>query len=111
MLSGRATMSNPSSASSERRSAIRDRLLGFARTISAEELTPALVPEAAAFVREDPFAFLLAVSLDRGTKAEIIWSIPYWLRKEIGHLDVARMSRMSVEELAAAIDRLPKKPR
>lgn len=111
ILSNPAAVSTPANASPERRSAIRDRLLAFAATIPAEDLTPALVPEAAAFVKQDPFAFILAVALDRGTKAEIIWSIPFWLREDFGHLDAARTSRMSVEELAAAIDRLPKKPR
>lgn len=90
---------------------IRDRLLEFGRSINPQELTPTRKPEAAELLKEDPFAFILAICLDRGTRAEIIWTIPYWLRSQLGHLDPKRMSKMKIEDLAAAIEHLPKKPR
>jgi len=47
-----------------------------------------VVPEAAPIIFSDPFAFLLACSLDRGTKAEVVWTIPYDLTQALGGLDL-----------------------
>jgi endonuclease III len=91
--------------------AIRDRLLEFGKSISPDELTPTLDPEAAKLLAESAFAFILAVCLDRGTKAEIVWTIPYWLRAELGHFNPKRMSQMTIKELGSVVARLPKKPR
>ena len=91
--------------------AVRDRLLQFAATIPPEELFPTLADGAAEFVAEDPFAFILAVSLDRGTKAEIIWTIPYWMREELGHLDPMRLAQMTPEQISETLSRIPRKPR
>lgn len=91
--------------------AIRDRLLEYGRTVTPDELMPTLHPEATRLVSEDPFAFLMACSLDRGAKAETIWTIPYWLKQEVGHLDPRHLATMPLEDIDAAIRRLPKKPR
>lgn len=48
-------------------------------------------PEADAFLRSDPFAFLVAVVLCQGITAERAWSSPWLLRQRLGHLDPARM--------------------
>lgn len=95
----------------DRDRAIRDLLLAFSKSIPAGDLTPTLEPAATRLVTEDAFAFILAVSLDRGTRAEIIWTIPYWLHRQIGHLDPKRMSHMTTEQLAEVMKRLPRKPR
>jgi endonuclease III len=67
--------------------------------------------EADELVFSDPFAFLLACSLDRGTKSEIIWKLPYYLWKHFGHLDPRRMGALSDAEVQQALELLPAKPR
>ena len=96
---------------SERHKGLRDRLLSFGETIPKEELTPTLVPEAAHLIAENQFAFALAVCLDRGIRAEVAWSIPYWLNQQLGHLDPRQISNLSVREIARVLSRLPLKPR
>lgn len=54
------------------------------------EFTPN--PEANRLIREDPFAFLLAVIFDQGILAERAWAAPYELRRRLGHLDLARIA-------------------
>ncbi|NLT74045.1 MAG: hypothetical protein GXX94_07615 [Chloroflexi bacterium] len=91
--------------------AIVARLLDLNRRIEHGVLLPALFPAATDFVQTDPFAFCLAACLDRGTKAEIIWTIPYWIRQDLGHLDPNLIARMSLEQLGDVVSRLPKRPR
>jgi len=86
-------------------------LLRLGEKIDPRALFPVLVPEAADLVLSDPYAFALATCLDRGTKAEIIWTIPYYMRAELGHLDPLRINQMSEREIAALLRRLPKQPR
>jgi endonuclease III len=62
-------------------------------------------------VEENPFAFALAAVLDRGTKAEIIWTIPYHLAKKIGKLTPQFFVEKSLEELETLFRSLPNKPR
>ncbi len=88
-----------------------DSLLSFGEKVDPAGLFPVLVPEAADIVRNDPYAFALAVSLDRGTKADIIWTIPFYLHQQLGHLDPYKIDLLSIEELAEVIDGLPKRPR
>ena len=87
------------------------RLLKFGKTIDPEELVPVIEREASRLIRQDPFAFALAAILDRGTKAEIIWSLPYYLRKRLGKLDPHYFARASVEEIRRILEELPVKPR
>jgi hypothetical protein len=98
-----------------RDAAIVERLLTLWDQIPREKqetlLVPGLATEAHELVRTNPFAFLLAASLDRGTKAEIIWTLPYWLKQALGHLDPCRIARMSEGDIRAVLERLPKKPR
>jgi uncharacterized HhH-GPD family protein len=49
-------------------------------------------PVADALVRDNPFAFLLAVIFDQGIPAERAWEAPYLLRQRLGHLDPARIA-------------------
>lgn len=91
--------------------AIRDALLEFGSRIDHETMVPALEAGASRLVVEDAYAFLLATCLDRGTRAEIIWTIPLWLRRQWGHLDPHRIRSMSDGDIAEAIEELPKRPR
>ena len=36
-------------------------------------------PEADGLLRADPFAFLMAASIDRGARAELVWELPWRL--------------------------------
>jgi endonuclease III len=58
-------------------------------------------------VYSDGFAFLLACCLDRGSRSETIWKIPYYLKMELGHLNPVQFAQMSIEEIQQALGRLP----
>lgn len=88
-----------------------DLLLAFGDKTDPAGLFPVLVPEAEEIIRTNPYAFAMAVCLDRGTKADIIWTIPYFILQEIGHLDPYKINQLSIEELSTIVDRLPKRPR
>jgi hypothetical protein len=65
-------------------------LLAHANTL-ADQLKSAPVlftPDRAAdaLIREDPFAFLLAVISDMGIRAERAWALPYLLGTRLGYL-------------------------
>lgn len=87
------------------------RLLEFGETIEGQELVPVLKKEAAKLIKKEPFAFALAGVLDRGTKAEIIWTIPYYVKKQLGKLDPYFFANASLEDLKKIIGKLPVKPR
>lgn len=74
-------------------------------------LFPALSPRAAQLVVTDPYAFSIATCLDRGAKAEIIWTIPQDLKDLLGDLAPSRIHRLSLDELGQVIASLPRKPR
>ena len=63
------------------------------------------------FLRSNPFAFLMAASLDRGARSESVWKIPRLLQQKLDHLDPDRLSRMTSSELEKILRSLPKKPR
>lgn len=63
------------------------------------------------FLRSNPFAFLMAASLDRGARAESVWKTPWLLVQRLGHLDPDRLSRVASSELEQILRSLPKKPR
>ena len=90
---------------------VTQKLLSFGNTLPAEALFPTLVPEAAPFVVSNPYAFAMAVCLDRGAKADLIWTIPYYLHQILGHLDPHRIYEMSLDALADLFAHLPRKPR
>jgi endonuclease III len=90
---------------------ITQALLEFTPTVPNTSLFPTLVPEAAPLIEADPYAFLIAVCLDRGTKAQVIWTIPYDMKMKLGHLDPQLIHKMSLEELAELFLQLPRKPR
>lgn len=90
---------------------VRGRLLRVAGGLDSRILFPSVSPEATDFALGDPFAFLLACSLDRGAASTVIWSIPYWLHERLGKLDSATLARMSEEEIRAALLSLTSRPR
>jgi uncharacterized HhH-GPD family protein len=49
-------------------------------------------PAANALIRNDPFAFLLAVISDMGIRAERAWALPYLLRQRLGYLSPAELT-------------------
>ncbi len=86
-------------------------LLAFGETVDPLDLFPTLVPEAANLALSDPFAFALATCLDRGTKADIIWTIPYWLKERLGHLDPKRLAAMDDAAITDVLRSLPNRLR
>ena len=86
-------------------------LLGFATRIQPKELFPVLQEGAASVIEENPFAFALAAVLDRGTKSEIIWTIPYYLTKKIGDLTPTFFIGKSLKDLEMIFRSLPLRPR
>lgn len=86
-------------------------LIQFGKTIDPADLFPTVVPEAARVVIGDPYAFSMATCLDRGMKADIIWTIPYDIKNHLGHLDPQRIYKMSLDKLAEMFARLPRRPR
>ena len=95
----------------DRMKAVTQALLGCSKSVEAEELFPVMVPEAAEIIASNPYAFSIATCLDRGTKADIIWTIPYDIKKKLGHIDPYLIYEMSLDELAALFKNLPRRPR
>ena len=90
---------------------IRNELLKFGKEIDPMELFPVVTPEAFGFAVRDPYAFCISTALDRGTKADIIWTIPYDISQYLGHLDVWQINKMSLGDLTLMFSNLPRKPR
>ncbi len=67
--------------------------------------------EADEFLRQNPFAFLMAASIDRGALAEAVWEIPFLLNKKLGQLDPKLLSQMRLEQLEEVLRSLDRKPR
>jgi endonuclease III len=91
--------------------ALISNLLALGSDLDPALLFPAIIPQAAKFAVTDPYAFSIATCLDRGTRAEIIWTIPYDLRERLGHLDPSRVYQMSIDELRVLVMSLTRKPR
>ena len=90
---------------------IASRLLELHDQVDSSYLFPTPEPKARALIKQTPFAFCAAVCLDRGTKADIIWTIPYWIQQRVGHFDPKRFYQLSFEEISQLFEALPKKPR
>jgi len=86
-------------------------LLEFGKGIRPRELFPVLLEEAALVIEENPFAFALAAVLDRGTKSEIIWTIPFYLQRHLGDLNPRFFVNKPDEDLEGIFRSLPAKPR
>jgi len=64
--------------------------------------------EADKLIWNNPLAYLFAVILDQGMKAEKVWEIPYLLRQRLGHLDARKIANMPDEEIIAIFNQRPK---
>jgi uncharacterized HhH-GPD family protein len=64
-------------------------------------------PAADALIREDPFAFLLAVISDMGIRAERAWALPYELSRRMGTLSPRDLAA-DPQAVRAAVQRAPK---
>ncbi len=90
---------------------LKEKLVECASRFDSDELFPALVPEALELVLADPYAFAIAACLDRGMKADVIWTLPYYIKSHLGHLDPHRIHQMSSQEIADVFAALPRRPR
>lgn len=86
-------------------------LLAHADTL-ADQLKSGTVPftpdpVADALIREDPFAFLLAVISDMGIRAERAWALPFLLRTRLGYLSPGGIAA-NPEAVHAAVQQAPK---
>ena len=88
-----------------------ERLVRLGEEIAPAELFPVEVPEARTLLSQSTYAFCIAGCLDRGMEASVVWTIPYDLRNELGHLDPFRIREMSEVQLAGVFQRLPRRPR
>lgn len=86
-------------------------IIDCGKSFASLGLFDTVIPEAAHLVASDPYAFVLASCLQRGTKAEIIWTIPYDIQKLLGHLDARRIYQMPLNELIVMFTHLPRRPR
>jgi uncharacterized HhH-GPD family protein len=64
-------------------------------------------PAADALIREDPFAFLIAVISDMGIRAERAWALPYLLRARLGYLSPGGIAA-NPEAVRDAVQQAPK---
>lgn len=67
--------------------------------------------DADGFLRQNPLAFLMAASIDRGARAESVWKIPFTLNCRLGHLDPNILSQYTIDQMEAILRSLAKKPR
>lgn len=63
-------------------------------------------PDADAFIKSDPAAFLIGVLFTQGIPAERAWAGPYLLAQRLGHFDLERVA-VEHEAVAAAIAASP----
>jgi len=94
-----------------RESAIVTRILQLSEKIGSAELMFTNDCSVGELLSDDPFAFLLAASIDRGMVAETAWRLPGKIRTSIGHLDPSRIASMSVEEMLNVLNKIDGRPR
>jgi endonuclease III len=78
---------------------------------TTERLFPVIDPGARELVPSNPYAFCIATCLDRGIKAEIIWTIPYWIKEKVNHFKIEKFYKMSLSEISDIFYNLPMRPR
>lgn len=95
----------------DRPNKIREILIQIAEEQDPLFLFPALSREAQLFATSNAYAFTIACCLDRGLKSETIWTIPWDMKNDLGHLDPHLIFNQGIEPLTALFKRLPHKPR
>jgi len=79
--------------------------------IDRKDLFPAYSEKAQLFIIENSFAFLFALCLDRGQKAEIIWSIPFEIQQKTGSLKPEDFYNLEEYKIRLLFENLRYKPR
>ena len=79
---------------------LSDELAGAGAAQTGDAFTD--LPEADAFVKRSPDAFLIGVLFTQGVPAERAWAAPYLLAQRLGHFDLGRLATER-ECVAAAI--------
>ncbi len=92
-------------------SKIVKRLIDVGKTIGEKELLFTDDPLVGPLAKDDPFAFLLAASVDRGMAAEKAWRLPLKIKSTLGHLDPTKIAVMTSDEMLAVLRRIDGKPR
>lgn len=87
------------------------RLFEIRDSLGPDDLIFTTNPLVGELLKTDPFAFLLAASVDRGMAAELAWELPAKLRNKIGHLDPARIARMNEAEVLDVLRSIEGRPR
>jgi endonuclease III len=64
--------------------------------------------KANALILSNPLAYLFAVILDQGIKAERAWEIPYILKQRLGTIDIHKLALISDKKIISAFNQLPK---
>jgi uncharacterized HhH-GPD family protein len=59
--------------------------------------------EAAAFLNEEPLAFLIGVLCDQGILAEKAWVIPWKLKERLGYFSAGQLASVNYEDLTKAM--------
>lgn len=90
---------------------ISSKLIEYRKNIQPRDLFPTTVEEAAVLIGKNPFAFIFAGSIDRGTKAEVIWTIPYHIKQEVGKFKPGFFAEKSRKEIREIFEELPNQPR
>lgn len=87
---------------------IKESILLYADKIQNElGLHNLLDKDAFELVKNDSNAFLFGLISDQSVKAEIAWSLPFRLLERIKHLDIERLSSMTIEELTEILKLKP----
>jgi endonuclease III len=89
------------------------KLLEFSKSVEPEELFPALELGASEFARSNPFAFAMAMCIDRRWSAGPAhrgWTIPFYIKNAIGELDPTRINEMSFDNIICLLETLPQRP-
>ena len=92
---------------------VRDKILEYYEVVLKKRRQEFCPDNKAAdrLVKEDPVAFVFAVIMDQGARAEEMWKIPYYLKDKMGHLDTKIIAMMKAEDLYHIFEQLPHKPR
>jgi len=103
--SGRATNEQTQAAR------LVERLLEVGEKIGGNELLFLNDCAVGDLLKSDPFAFMLAASIDRGMVAEMAWRLPGKLKSVLGHLDPARMALMAPDQMLEVLKSIDGRPR
>ena len=95
---------------SKRRIRIRDALIEYGKELERKKSYPLFTNNLKAddLVRNNAFAFLIAVLMDHGMKAEKAWEMPFELKLRLGHLNTKKIAIIKEERLIELFNKTPK---